>query len=89
MPISQVSLNQTMRPGEISAINALNEVITLVNNLDLSGVNTRLTGLESDITTNANNITTNASDIDALEADMADVKATLYTPLNQTVPDPS
>lgn len=96
MPVSEVSLNQTMRPGEISAINALNEVIRLVNGLDLTGVNTRLTGLESrmttaesDIVTNATNIATNANDIDTLETDMTNVKATLYTPLNQNVPDPS
>ena len=96
MPISQVSLNQAMRPGEIAAINALNEVITLVNGLDLTGVNTRLTSLESrmttaegDITTNAGNITTNTGSITNLNADMTQVKATLYTPLSQNVPEPS
>ena len=96
MPISQVSLNQAMRPGEIAAINALNEVITLVNSLDLTGVNNRLTSLEArmttaegDISSNSGAITSNTGSITNLSADMTQVKATLYTPLNQNVPEPS
>lgn len=103
MPISEVSLNQAMRPGEISAINALNEVIDVVNDLDLTTVLNRLSTVENSVT--ALNTTVYSPDtptnglvskVGALEtassgtaADITQIKQTLYTPLNQNVPDPS
>lgn len=103
MPITKVSLNQTMRPGEISAINTLNEVIDVVNDLDLTTVLNRLSTVENSVT--ALNTTVYSPDapanglvskVGALEtassgaaADITQIKRTLYTPLNQNVPDPS
>lgn len=95
MPITPVSKTQPMREGEIAAIDALNLAITQINNLDISGLNTRLQTIETNIT----NLTTRMDAVDgvngsintlsarvsATEVDITGIKATLYTNLDQTV----
>ena len=84
-----------MREGEIAAIDALNAALEQLNTLDISTINTRLQAIE----TNMQNITTRLDAIDgtngsinaltsrvsSAELDIANVKATLYTNLNQSV----
>lgn len=95
MPINSVSLAQTMRPGEIDAITQLNEVITVVNNLDLSGISQQLATISSQITTinsrldaidgNNGSIANLTTRVTTNETDITGIKATLYTPLNQNI----
>lgn len=100
--IASVSLAQNMRPGEIDAITQLNEVITAVNALDVTGITSRLTQIEASLTTlntsvygdaQTDGLATRVSDLETdtatAEADITQIKQTLYTPLNQTVPEPS
>lgn len=99
MTVNPVSLNQTMRPAEIAVINAVNDLITEVNALDVSTINQRLNSIDSSIT-NINNrldaidgangsIATIQATLTTIQTDVTAIKATLYTPLNQNVPDPS
>ena len=95
MAINPVSKAQPMREGEIAAIDALNAALEQLNTLDISTINTRLQAIE----TNMQNITTRLDAIDgtngsinaltsrvsSAELDIANVKATLYTNLNQSV----
>ena len=95
MPISTVSKAQPMREGEIAAIDALNEAITQINNLDVSGLSTRLQTIETNIT----NLTTRMDAVDGVngsvatlaarvstaETDIDNIEATLYTNLSQSV----
>lgn len=90
MPITPVSKSQAMRPAEIAAIDALNLAIAQLNQLDVSGLNTRLTNIEnsiSNLTTRvdgiAGNITTMQTTISGMETDISDIKDTLYTPLDE------
>lgn len=90
MPITPVSKSQAMRPAEIAAIDALNLAIAQLNQLDVSGLNTRLTNIENSISslttrvdTIAGNITTIQGDITSIESDIEDIKNTLYTPLDE------
>lgn len=93
MAISPVSLNQPMRPAEIDAINALNSTIAELNELDITGLNTRLTAIENNISSLQTDINTPTTGIKArmtaaesnLQADQTDItqiKATLYTNLD-------
>ena len=89
MPITPMDKTKVMRPSLIDAVDKINELITAVNSLDPTSINSRVTALEtwqtstdsrlsamsSDISTNTTNIGTNATDITT-------IKTTLYTPLS-------
>ena len=90
MAITPVSKSQAMRPAEIAAIDALNLAIAQLNQLDVSGLNTRLTNIENSISslttrvdTISGNVTTIQGDVTAVKADVTEIKATLYTPLDE------
>ena len=92
MAITPVSKAQAMRPAEIAAIDALNLAIEQLNQIDVSGLNTRLANIETSITninSRLDTIDTSITDltdlVDAISSDVDDIKITLYTPLNQNV----
>ena len=93
MAITPVSLQQAMRPAEIDAINALNEAIAELNQLDVTGLNTRLSTIESNIATIQGDLNTADTGLKARmsaaeavntsqQTDIDDIKVTLYTPLS-------
>lgn len=95
MAITPVSLNQAMRPAEIDAINALNSAIAELNQLDVTGLNTRLNTIETNISTIDADLNTANTGLKARmtaaenvnttqQTDIDDIKVTLYTPLSTT-----
>ena len=90
MAISPMSKEKVMRPSLIDAVDKINEIIAVVNDADMQGIEQRITALEtSDTIINGRidgvitRVTTAENDIDAAETDIATIKTTLYTPLSQ------
>lgn len=90
MAIDPMTKDKVMRPSLIDAVDKINELVTAINTLDPTGIDSRITALEtSDTVINGRidgaleRITTAEGDIDASEVDIEQIKTTLYTPLSQ------
>lgn len=90
MAIDPMTKDKVMRPSLIDAVDKINELVTAINTLDPTGIDSRITALEtSDTVINGRidgvitRVTTAEGDIDAAETDIATIKTTLYTPLSQ------
>ena len=89
--ITSLEFGANLRPSVVVVINKLNEVITAVNTLeatdntsDITALQTRCTNLETQATTFSDNITTINTTNSTQQADIDNIKTTLYTPLDST-----
>ena len=89
MAITPMDKTKVMRPSLIDAVDKINEIITAVNTLDPTAINSRVAALEtwqtstdSRLATMASDISTNTTNIGTNTTDITTIKTTLYTPLS-------
>lgn len=90
--IQPLQFGKNLRPSTVDAMNKINEIVTAVNQLNpteidtlqskVSVLETKTSQLESTVTQNSNDISTLQTDVTSLNDDMDKVKITLYTPLS-------
>ena len=90
--IESIKFGKNLRPSTVEAIKKINEVITALNKVDSSKIDTlnsqvgnlqsSVTKLTSDVTTANANITTLQSTTKSHTTDIDKIKVTLYTPLS-------
>lgn len=90
--INPIEFGKNLRPSTVEAIKKINEVITALNKLDPSKIDTlqsqvgnlqsSVTQLTSDVTTAKGNITKLQSTTESHTTDIDKIKVTLYTPLS-------
>lgn len=90
--ITTIEFGKNLRPSTVEAIKKINEVITALNKVDSSAIDTlksqvgnlqsSITKLTSDVTTANDNITTLQSTTQSHTTDIDKIKVTLYTPLS-------
>ena len=92
--IDPINFGSNLRPSVVTNIKKINELVTAVNEVDPSSVDT----LKTRVSTLENNMTQAQSDISALKnsvnelstslsdalTDISKIKTTLYTPLEET-----
>ena len=86
--VTELEFGSNLRPSVVSLIKKLNDVITVVNELeaedntaDITALQTRCTNLETQATTLSGNITTINATNATQKTDIDNIKTTLYTPL--------
>lgn len=94
MAIDELAFGKNLRPSTVDAMNKINEVVALVNNLDVASIETMKTDIENlktkadvattRITNNANDITAIKQTNETQQTDIDAIKVTLYTPLSST-----
>lgn len=93
MAIPKIDKTKVMRPSLIDAVDTINLLIDAVEALDPSGLESRVSALETTVsgqTTRLDGLNTRTTNLENASAgyntDITQIKATLYTPLNQSVP---
>ena len=91
MKISPLDFGKNLRPSTVDAMNKINELVTAVNDLDGSEIETiksNIEALQTKVANDETRITTNANDIIAIkevntsqQSDLDAIKVTLYTPI--------
>lgn len=88
MAISALQFGSNLRPSTVDAMNKINEIIAVVNDLDASdpssdiaALTTRVTNVEATANTNSTNITTLQNTVSGHTTDLTAINTALFTPL--------
>lgn len=92
MAIKPIEFGKNLRPSTVEAIKKINELVTSVNNIDVSAIKklvTDLNNLQATVASHTASINSNTAGLNAVKntqashtTDIDKIKVTLYTPLS-------